>query len=126
MADERKRTAPLPPDAAAQVARLPPWLQEAAAGAFGAVDEAGARKVVQEARDAEHARRRQVLLDTAQQALDRKWGPDVLAAAERLLGDVPPREAETAILISIEFAVREEQKARRAKRKVEKFGRGAK
>ena len=38
----------------------------------------------------------------------------VLAAAERLLGDVPPREAETAILISIEFAVREEQKARLA------------
>lgn len=122
----RKPTTPLPPDAVAQVASLPDWLRDVAAEGFAAVDEAGARKVVQEARDAEHARRRQVLEDTAKEALAKKWGKETFDVATRLLGSVEVRQAETAILISIEAAVVAEQRARRERRRVEKFGRGAK
>jgi hypothetical protein len=126
MAAARRPPPDLPPDASAQVARLPPWLQDVAAEAFVAVDEAGARNAVKEREEAERTRNFMALVDEAHQAIAGSWGKEVKAAAERLLGNADPRKAEVATLVLIQSVVREEKIRRRKARHHQPAGRGAK
>lgn len=125
MASSRRPSA-LPRDAAEHVARLPEWLQESAAGAFQAVDESAARQAAREQNDANAEQRRQQAALTAANALRGDWGKEAQAAVTRVLGGVTPLRAEVAQLVLCESIVKEEQKRRRAKKRVQHFGRGAK
>ncbi len=85
-----------------------------------------ARAAAKERSDEQHQRRRAELAETASRALRGSWGKEAKAAVQRVLSGVAPIQAETAALVMCESIVREEQKRRRAKRKVEHFGRGVK
>lgn len=127
---DRKPPTSLPPDAAAHVAKLPPWLQEAAADAFQAITPSGSpaeRQAARERAEAERTERHRVSAELAEEALAGKWGREVRAAAERLLVGRKPREAEEAQLQTIEGLIREEQKRRRreAAEQVAQRGKGA-
>jgi hypothetical protein len=115
----------LPPDAAAKVAHLPPWLRDVAASAFQAVDDQGAQRLVKERQEAERTHRQQQLADIAAAALAGDWGKETKAAAERVLAGVSPRQAQWASLVLIEGIVREEKIRRQKARRPPPAGRGA-
>lgn len=115
----------LPPDAAAMVARMPPWLREVAPGAFQAVDDQGSERAVKERQETDRTHRQQQLADLAGAAIAGQWGKETKAAAERVLAGVSPRQAQWASLVLIESIVREEKIRRQKARRPPPAGRGA-
>lgn len=126
MATERKPAPALPPDVAARVARMPDWLKDSAAEAFVAVDEVGARNAVKEREETDRTAARVRLANAAAEALRGDWGKETQASVTRVLNGVTPLKAEVAVLVMCEAIVKEEQKRRREKRRVQKHARGAK
>lgn len=131
MAQEKAKAPPvLPPDAQAHLETLPAWLRDVAASAFVATaDSDGVAKDKRERAETDRLVRHTQMVDQIMWVKRgglgrRKEASEALAAIDRVLHGVEPRQAETAILVLCESIIKEAKQRIRTS-KAPAPGRGA-